>query len=448
MKARIAIISEHASPLAAPGSVDSGGQNVYVAQVAKHLAALGLKVDVFTRRDSQAQPIEQSWLPGVRVIHVPAGPARFVPKEQMLPYMDEFAAFMRRYLSAGPTYDCVHANFFMSAYVGSRLKAWLGIPLVVTFHALGKVRLLHQATTDGFPASRLEIEQQAMRSADIVIAECPQDMHDQVALYGAERSKIRMVACGFDADEVSPIPKSSACAALGLDPQPFTVLQLGRMVPRKGVDDVIRGFACAVRQGLVGRLLVVGSDVPGALSTSAELNRLRAIAKQEDVARSVVFTGQCSRAEIGKYYGASDVFVTVPWYEPFGITPLEAMACGRPVIGAKVGGIQFTVRDGQTGFHVPPRDPAAIAEKLLALYRDPQLRSQMGEQALRWVNSRFTWRQVAEELAEVYAELLGGVAPADVHAASFASGSIPQTAGRELASSSLAASPALMRRWQ
>ncbi len=157
------------------------------------------------------------------------------------------------------------------------------------------------------------------------------------------------------------------------------------MVPRKGVDDCIRGFAKAIRGGISGRLLIVGCDTPGCVSGSRELNRLRGIAESEGVLSAIHFAGQCSRDEIRKYYGACDVFVTAPWYEPFGITPLEAMACARPVIGSKVGGIQFTVRDGETGFHVPPRDPAAIAEKLQLLYRDPVLRRQLGASALQWV---------------------------------------------------------------
>jgi D-inositol-3-phosphate glycosyltransferase len=411
MKARIALISEHASPLAAPGSVDSGGQNVYVAQVARNLAQLGLEVDVFTRRDRADQALCHKWIPGVRVINVPAGPAEFVAKEKMLPYMDEFATFMRSFIISSGRYDCVHANFFMSAYIGCRLKKWLGIPLVVTFHALGRVRRLHQAAADGFPDVRIDLEQEAMQTADILIAECPEDMRDQVSLYHAEPNKIRMVACGFDDAEVSPMPKAEACRALGLEPHAFTVLQLGRMVPRKGVDDVIRGFALAIRNGMAGRLIVVGCDVPGCLSDSQELRRLRSIAETEGVAGAVIFAGQCSRSDIRKYYGACDVFVTAPWYEPFGITPLEAMACARPVIGSKVGGIQFTVRDGVTGFHVPPRAPSAIADRLLHLYRDEELRQRLGQQALKWVNSRFTWRQVAEELAEVYAELSVESAP-------------------------------------
>ncbi len=405
MRARIALISEHASPLAAPGSVDSGGQNVYVAQVARHLAELGFEVDVFTRRDCRNQNAVKQWLPGVRVIHVAAGPAEYVPKEQLLPHMDEFAGNMLAFLRGNAAYDCVHANFFMSALVGCELKRQLALPLVVTFHALGKVRLLHQASADAFPPERIAIEQRAMHEADVVIAECPQDIEDQISLYKAERGKIRMVACGFDADEVSPMPKAEACRALGLDPNPFTVLQLGRMVPRKGVDDVIRGFAHAVRGGVEGRLLIVGCDVMGAGNMSPELSRLQDIARHEAIAESVIFAGQCGRDEIRNYYCASDVFVTAPWYEPFGITPLEAMACGRPVIGSKVGGIQFTVRNGETGFHVSPHSPEAIGERLLQLYHDPCLCERLGRQALTWVRARFTWRQVAEELADIYAEL-------------------------------------------
>ncbi len=411
MKRRIALVSEHASPLAPPGSVDSGGQNVYVAQVARHLAALGFEVDVFTRRDRTNQPICFPWLDGVRVIHVPAGPAEFVAKEKMLPYMNAFAQFMHEFMQMHGKYDCVHANFFMSAHVGCLLKQWNKIPLVVTFHALGKVRRLHQAAADGFPESRLKIEQEAMRTADVIIAECPADRDDQIALYHADESRLRMVPCGFDQSEVSPMLKAEACRQLSLDPEPFTVLQLGRMVPRKGVDDVIRGFAAATRGGMAGRLIVVGCDVPGCQSDSQELRRLKSIAEDEGITNSVMFAGQCSRNDIRKYYSASDVFVTAPWYEPFGITPLEAMACARPVIGSYVGGIQYTVRHGETGLHVPPKDPNAIGAAILRLYTDAPLRQRMGHAALAWVNQKFTWRQVAEELAEIYMELSQCAAP-------------------------------------
>ena len=410
---RIALISEHASPVALPGSVDSGGQNVYVAQVARHLARAGYRVDVFTRRDRADAPEVQPWKDGVRIVNVPAGPASYVPKEQLLPYMDQFAHYMRRFMLDRQRYDVVHANFFMSGLVGCQLKRWLDVPLVVTFHALGKVRLLHQGQADGFPRERMEIEQRTMREASVIIAECPQDEDDQVTLYGADPRKIRIVPCGFDPGEFGPIDKRIARERLGLDPQEFTILQLGRMVPRKGVDNVIRGLAHLCRGGdACARLLIVGGDSerPDPAITP-EIGRLMAIAREEGIEDRVTFVGQRGRDVIRYYYSASDVFVTTPWYEPFGITPLEAMACGTPVIGASVGGVKYSVRDGVTGFLVPPKDPEALAGKLRMLYRNPARRSQLARQAIQWVNERFTWQKVAAQIADVYEELL---APAPV----------------------------------
>ena len=142
MSMRIAMISEHASPLAGLGGADSGGQNVYVAQVARHLARRGHRVEVFTRRDNADLPSVMEWLDGVRVIHVPAGSPRRCPKEQLLPYMQEFTHHVLRHARRS-AYDLLHAHFFMSALVGMRCKAGLAVPLVVTFHSLSRVRRLH-----------------------------------------------------------------------------------------------------------------------------------------------------------------------------------------------------------------------------------------------------------------------------------------------------------------
>ena len=411
-KKRIALISEHASPVALPGSVDSGGQNVYVAQVARHLARAGYGVDVFTRRDRADAPLLHSWKDGVRIVNVPAGPPTYVPKEQLLPYMDEFADYMRQFMLAGQQHDVVHANFFMSGLVGCRLKRWLGVPLVITFHALGKVRLLHQGKADGFPRERMEIEQRTMREASAIIAECPQDEEDQVTLYGADPRKIRIVPCGFDPRELGPIDKRIARERLGLDPNEFTILQLGRMVPRKGVDNVIRGLAHLCGSGDTrARLLVVGGESEKAdPAATPEIGRLMQVAREEGVEDHVTFVGQRGRDMIRYYYAASDVFVTTPWYEPFGITPLEAMACGTPVIGSNVGGVKYTVRDGVTGFLVPPKNPEALATKLRILYRQPTRRAQLARQAIAWVNERFTWQTVAAQISDVYEELLTPVA--------------------------------------
>jgi glycosyltransferase involved in cell wall biosynthesis len=405
---RIALISEHASPLALIGGTDAGGQNVYVAQLATHLARRGWHVDVFTRRDKALARTVVEWKKGVRVIQVQAGPPRFLPKEEMLPYMEEFTAnvldFFRRQSSE---YAVVHANFFMSGMVAQRIKRALHIPFVITFHALGRVRRAFQGEADRFPVSRIEIEEALVRDADRIVAECPQDLDDLTRLYGALPDKVTVIPCGFDPGELAPVGRE-ARSGLGIGAEEFVVLQLGRLVPRKGIDNVIRGVGCLRRQHAVrARLVIVGgnSDAPCAAATP-EIARLTDIAREEGVLDQVLFTGRRGRDALPALYCAADVFVTTPWYEPFGITPVEAMACGVPVVGAAVGGVKYSVVDGKTGFLVPARDPAALADRLAMLARSPELALAMGREGQRRARQLFTWRRVAAQVAELYESVL------------------------------------------
>jgi len=405
---KIALISEHASPLATLGGVDSGGQNVYVAHLAQQLAKAGHKVDVYTRYDDETLPGIVQFARGVRVIHIPAGPRRYIRKEKLLPYMQEFALRMANYCGVpSRRYDIVHANFFMSGLVGARLQEELGMPLVMTFHALGKVRRLHQKEADRFPAARTAIEEQLVQRADRIVAECPQDRDDLINLYDADPARIDVVGCGVDIGELSPAGPD-AREALGLASDDFVVLQLGRLVPRKGIDTVIRAIGCLARDhDIRARLLVVGGESPEPDPIiTPEIGRLMAVADQEDVRSLVSFVGQRPRGELRNYYSAADVFVTTPWYEPFGITPLEAMACGTPVIGAAVGGIKHTVLDEVTGYLVPPRDPAALAERLARIYRNPELGRAFGRAGIRHVRTNYTWTKIAEQMSDVYASVL------------------------------------------
>jgi D-inositol-3-phosphate glycosyltransferase len=413
MAKRIALISDHASPLAAAGGVDSGGQNIYVAQVAMHLAQLGYEVDVFTRRDSDVLPEIVEWRPRVRVVHVPAGPARFVRKEELLATMPDFAAWLAAFARRHGGYDLAHANFFLSGLVALELKRSFHTPFVVTFHALGRVRQQHQGGADEFPRERPTLEECIIRDADAVVAECPQDFSDLTSLYRADPARIVVIPCGFDRGEFWPITKPFARRALGLSRDERLLLNVGRLVPRKGVDNAIRGLSVLThRFGVPARLLIVGgsSDLPDPALTP-EIGRLQALAQAEGVAGQVTFTGRRSREFLKLYYSAADLFVTTPWYEPFGITPLESMACGTPVIGADVGGIRYSVADGETGCLVPPQDPEALAVRAAQLLRDPPTLRAMGRNAIVRVNSQFTWRKVTRSIAGLYEQVLAGRAP-------------------------------------
>jgi glycosyltransferase involved in cell wall biosynthesis len=414
---RIAIISEHASPLAAAGGIDSGGQNIYVAQVARHLARLGYSIDVFTRRDSAALPEVLEWQPGVRVVHVPAGPPSFVRKENLLPLMDNFAAYVRDFArEVGRTaggYRLAHANFFMSGLAALELKRALGTPFVVTFHALGRVRQQHQREADQFPMERADIEDELISQADGVIAECPQDKTDLTTLYDGQPTRIRIVPCGFDKAEFWPITRALARRTLGYKADERILLNIGRLVPRKGIDNAIRGVALLARShGIDAKLVVVGgnSDLPDPAATP-EIGRLQALAQAEGIADQVIFTGRRSREFLKLYYSAADIFITTPWYEPFGITPLESMACGTPVVGANVGGIRYSVVDGITGGLVPPNDAGALAARLAEMYRDPERLKEYSRNAIKRVHGQFTWQKVARSIAGCYEQVIADAAP-------------------------------------
>jgi glycosyltransferase involved in cell wall biosynthesis len=405
---RIAIISEHASPLALTGGTDAGGQNIYVAHLAKQLAKRGYRIDVFTRRDDPAQPSVMRWQPGVRVVHLDAGPAEYLPKEELLEHMPEFSdnllGFCRR---QSVPYALAHANFFMSGLAARTLQQVLGLPFVITFHALGRVRRAFQREADRFPEERMSIEDDLVCYADSIIAECPQDRADLLNLYGADASRISVIPCGFDPKELWP-SGAALRTQLGIRDDEFVVLQLGRLVARKGIDNVIRAIAVLKRvYGIVARLLVVGgaTDKPSAVATP-EIGRLRRIAREQGVTSQVMFLGRRGRDVLRTVYSAADVFVTTPWYEPFGITPIEAMACGLPVVGADVGGIKYSVQNNRTGFLVPPENPDALAQRLAQLQRDPQLAQRMGRQGRERAQLHFTWEAVAAQVAALYERVI------------------------------------------
>ena len=409
---KVALVSEHASPLGALGGVDSGGQNVYVAQIASHLARLGWVVDVFTRADAVGLPETMLASPGVRVVHVPAGPANFVRKEDMLPYMGDFADFVGRY-AIRERYDILHANFFMSGMVAAEVKRAHRIPFAVTFHALGKVRRLYQGDSDDFPDERFSIEERVVAEADRIVAECPQDREDLVTLYGADPEKVSVVPCGFDPEELWPMDREEARRRLGVPSDEHLILQLGRMVPRKGVETVVRAIAdLRDYHGIAANLLVVGGESAEAdARITPEIGRLTEIAESCGVASRLRFAGSKARSELRGYYSAADVFATVPWYEPFGITPLEAMACETPVVGSAVGGIKYTVLDGKTGYLVPPKDSLSLAGRLAQVLSDRALARRLGEEGRRRVLQHFTWAHVARTLDEVYEGMRPPVAP-------------------------------------
>lgn len=406
---RVAFLSEHASPLALLGSVDAGGQNVYVDEVSRNLIRYGYAVDIFTRRDDPNCPPIVDWSPDVRIVSVDVGPATFVPKDDLWPLMPAFRDAVAQFASQTNTrYDLLHGNFWMSGWVAARLGERFGIPVVQIFHATGRTKRRHQQEADTSPAERIAVEQDVIRSVDRIIAQCPAEEAELVADYGADPTTVVVIPSAVNIDRYRPVSIVEARRRIGLRDDELVIGYVGRMLPRKDPRNIVRALAILNRElARPATLLLVGGEtrVPDPNATP-EIGEIQRLAAELGVADRLRFTGKRQPDELRDYYSAVDVAVTTPWYEPFGLTPLEAMACGTPVIGSAVGGITYTIADGETGLLVPPRDPDALAPALHAILSDANRRARMGRAARLRVEREFKWDTVARRTAALYDDLV------------------------------------------
>ncbi|MCM0677617.1 glycosyltransferase [Micromonospora phytophila] len=393
---RIAMISEHASPLAVLGGEDAGGQNTHVAELSAALAAAGHDVRVYTRRDAVDLPVTVRAPDGYDVVHVPAGPAEPVAKDGLLPHMKEFSRWLvDRWRGGDWMPEVIHAHFWMSGLAALAASRQTGVPVVQTYHALGVVKRRHQGVQDTSPARRIGYERELGRSVDRVIAQCRDEVGELVRM-GVPRSRMTVVPSGVNLGTFAPLGP----AAEKDDDRP-RILTVGRLVERKGFQTVIRAMAHVPEAECV----VVGGPPAGLLETDAYARRLRALAVTCGVADRVRLVGAVPREEMGRWYRSADILVAAPWYEPFGLTPLEAMACGVPVVGTAVGGIKDTVVEGITGDLVPARDPRALGAAVQRLLDDRIRRFAYAAAARERARQRYSWAATAERLVEVYGDV-------------------------------------------
>jgi D-inositol-3-phosphate glycosyltransferase len=333
--------------------------------------------------------------PGAVVEHVAAGPACPIPKDRLLPYMDGFA----KELFAGWTMrppDVVHSHFWMSGRAALAAARPLGLPVVHTFHALGAVKKRYQGPKDTSPPERLAEEQALIAAVDRIVATCSDEVFELVRL-GADGSQLTVVPCGVDTHLFTPrgpaAPRRPGMARIGV---------VTRLVERKGVGDVV-----AALPALPGvELVVAGGGEAARLSEDTEAARLTDIAARLGVSDRVTLLGRVGREQVPALLRSADVVACAPWYEPFGIVPLEAMACGRPVVASAVGGLIDTVLDGITGIHVLPRRPDKLAEAIGRLLANEALCARLGAAGAKRARSRYTWSRVADATIDVYLELL------------------------------------------
>ncbi|MCC9078412.1 glycosyltransferase [Litorilinea aerophila] len=409
---RVAMLSVHTCPLAMLGGKKTGGMNVYVRDFARELGCQGIQVDVFTRSQDDCQPmINHDLGPNARVIHIPAGPEKPIPVAEIAQYLDEFAEGVWHFAQVeGRHYDLIHSHYWMSGLVAEALqRQWGDLPLVHMFHTLGHMKnQIARDESERAPQDRLDGEHHVVAIADRIIAATPAEETQLIELYDADPAKITVIPPGVDLARFHPLDKAMAKKKVGIPCGDTNILFAGRIEPLKGVDTLLRAMSIlqerhpeAVRNACVA---IIGGD-PWADDLDAEMARLQALRAELGIHDLVTFLGAKDQDVLPYYYAAAEMVVMPSHYESFGMVALEAMAMGTPVIASEVGGLAYLVQHGLNGFHVPSRDPEALAARILELLTDRELRERLGQQA-RIYAQQFSWDRIVQRMLDVYAAVM------------------------------------------
>ena len=405
----IAMLSVHTCPLEALGGKETGGMNVYVRELSRELVARGHRVDVFTRSASARVPHKDvgGLGPGARVFHIPAGPEEPYSKHRLFNYLPEFTHGVQAVIeNENIHYDIYHAHYWLSGWVARALQACQRAPVVQMFHTLGAMKNLvaRRGETDRETERRIEVEREIMQFADRVVASTPRDKQQMIDLYAAPAEKIAVISPGVDLKLFRPIDARAAKTLLGEPKDDRSVLFVGRIDPVKGIDVWFKAMALVAEDNpaLRGHLCVclIGGDIDEE-EPDEEVARLQALKNELGIGDIVTFLGRRAQDALPYYYASADVVVMPSLYESFGMVALEAMACGTPVVASDVGGLSYIVRDGETGYLVPERDPRALADCLSKLLRDPALRARLGRRGIA-VAREYAWTRIADQIESVY----------------------------------------------
>lgn len=429
---RIALLSLHTSPLATLGGKKTGGMNVYVREIARVMGQYEIAVDVFTREMSpetcgRIEVIGKN----SRLIYLPAGPPETLDPSAIYRHIPEFRDALLDFTEKNDhQYDVIFSHYWLSGWVALELKALWNIPVVQMFHTLGRMkdriaemdRVMDTPTIGLHERNiRVSVETDIMNRADRLIAATPAESRQMLWLYRANRRKIDIVPPGVDLTHFRPLDMALAKEKIGLSSDQRMLVFVGRIEPLKAVDTICEALAL-LKDDDPAKLKniciqIVGGDPQDRTTSNKEMNRLRILCDRLGLNDVVLFIGAKEQDILPYYYNAAEALMMPSDYESFGMVALEAMACGTPVIASQVGGLAFLVKDDVTGFHVPIREPHALAERIHVLLGNAEMRQQMGQNA-RKVAESYSWERIAQQLLDVFGEILPKPTPLNCEAGS------------------------------
>ena len=406
---RLALISVHTSPLAPMGGAKTGGMNVYIRELSRELGAQGYAVDIFTRRSAPLEPdIDTAIADNVRVIYLDAGPPQPLSPKDQYPHLSEFTANLMAFATLNRLhYDLVYSHYWLSGWVAAKLKEAWGIRFLHMYHTLGHMKQRISVTANHQPDRRILTEMHILQWADRIVAATPAEHAQLRWLYRAGRKQIVVIPPGVNTEQFGDlISTTDARKTLGIDPTRNMLLFVGRIEPLKAVDTILEALHVLRDKNpdLLRQLhfMIVGGDLSS--PDDREMRRLQDLSTKLGIDQLVSFVGAKEQTELPLYYAAATAVIMPSDYESFGMVALEAMSSGTPVVASQVGGLQFLVRDRETGFHIPTREPLSLADCITELLADPSRTASMGISASR-IAQDYSWSRIAERLIRVFEEV-------------------------------------------
>lgn len=405
------MISTHGYVAAKPplGAADTGGQVVYVLELAKKLAQLGYDVDVWTRRFDQ-QPQQDEVDARVRVLRMPCGGPDFISKEYLHEHLMEWCEHALRYIRKHELkYEFINSHYWDAGVAGQRLSEALDVPHVHTPHSLGIWKKRQMETdyperADTFDKEfnfsvRIQQETILYRTCDLVIATTPPQLDMITEDYGLPENRVYMIPPGYDDNRFFPVSEASRQLVrrrVGFT-RP-TILALGRLATNKGYDLLIKAFAVVAKRDPEPVLhLAVGGQRMDAQEKKI-LAELKALVVKLRLESRVKFAGFIADDDLADYYRAADLFVLSSRYEPFGMTAIEAMACGTPTVVTIHGGLFRAVTFGRHALYGDPFDKEDLGIMMLKPLKHPRLSTRLSRMGAHKARSLFTWTGIAQQL--------------------------------------------------
>jgi len=393
---KIALVAQHAAPLRPRAGSGPDSDDLGLTELTRRLAEHGNQVTVYAQKSQPDLPDRAELHDGVRVEHIDSGPVQATPGQDE---QDDASLLERVPAFSGPLRSCfeherpdvVHALRWTSGLAAMAAVRGQNIPVVQEFSSLGVIEQRDRARADGAAAARIRLESAIGRSASAVVATHSDEVSDLASL-GVHRSAIRVVPWGVDTDTFTP---EGPVAKRNGRPRLLTAADLNEQA---ALETLLR----ALTKVPSAELLVVGGPSRRELHTDDAYINLARFAGALGISDRVIFTGKVPGGAMPSLLRSADIVLSTCQYELSGMTSLQAMACGTPVIAHPVGGHADAVVDGTTGILIRPGRPALLAQQIRQLLAHPMLLEAYGVAAADRAKSRYSWDRIAAETLAVY----------------------------------------------